>query len=251
MKTSPSFSFYASDFIMGTMLMSAEEVGGYIRLLCWQWEQGELPSDVDQLARISGLQVKKLTPVLKKFEATERGGFLNKRLEEVRLQREHFIEVQRLNGSKGGRPKKPMENPSVSNGLTQTKPEKTLPSPSPSPSPITNPPLAPQGESAGASGAQKAKGTLAELRAFAQELGLPESDGEFMFNHWTANGWKNGNAPSKDWRAGMRKWKSAHWMPSQREQRSNQKPRNQAYDASTATEGLTGDQIGLFDPKQK
>ena len=37
-----------------------------------------------------------------------------------------------------------------------------------------------------------------------------------MFEHWTANGWKNGAAASKDWKAGMRKWNLNRWFPSQR-----------------------------------
>lgn len=61
----------------------------------------------------------------------------------------------------------------------------------------------------------KARGTLEELKAFAEEIGLPASDGEFMFDHWSANGWKNGSNPSQDWRAGIRKWRTKGWLPSQ------------------------------------
>ena len=61
-----------------------------------------------------------------------------------------------------------------------------------------------------------ARGVLSELKSFAVELGLPESDGESMFDHWEANGWRNGSSPSRDWRAGMRKWKSQGWLPSQK-----------------------------------
>jgi hypothetical protein len=62
----------------------------------------------------------------------------------------------------------------------------------------------------------KGKGTQAELEAYAIELGLPASDGTAMFDHWTANGWRNGSSASKCWKAGMRKWKSQGWMPSQK-----------------------------------
>ena len=37
-----------------------------------------------------------------------------------------------------------------------------------------------------------------------------------MFHHWESNGWKNGSSPSKDWQAGIRKWKSQGWLPSQK-----------------------------------
>jgi len=63
----------------------------------------------------------------------------------------------------------------------------------------------------------KARGTLDELVSYALEIGLQAIDGEFMFDHWEANGWKNGNTPSKDWQAGMRKWKSQNWLPSQKQ----------------------------------
>ena len=61
-----------------------------------------------------------------------------------------------------------------------------------------------------------AKGDLSDLKSYAVELGMPESDGESMFDHWESNGWRNGSSPSKDWRAGMRKWKSQGWLPSQK-----------------------------------
>lgn len=95
------------------------------------------------------------------------------------------------------------------------------------------------------------KGTQAELEAYAVEIGLPASDGTAMFDHWTANGWRNGSTPSKCWKAGMRKWKGQNWMPSQKAPRQNgfngqRQPKHAAYNAETATLGLTGDQIGKF-----
>jgi len=63
---------------------------------------------------------------------------------------------------------------------------------------------------------EKGRGTIDELMDYAIELGLPEEDGAYMFDHWSANGWKNGTAPSRDWKAGMRKWKQSGWLPSQK-----------------------------------
>lgn len=63
---------------------------------------------------------------------------------------------------------------------------------------------------------ERARGSLSDLKSYALEIGLPESDGEAMHDHWTANGWKNGQSPSKDWKAGMRKWKANGWHPSQK-----------------------------------
>lgn len=64
--------------------------------------------------------------------------------------------------------------------------------------------------------ASKAKGSLEELKDYAEEIGLPASDGEYMFDHWTSNGWKNGSNTVKDWKAGMKKWKAQSWLPSQK-----------------------------------
>jgi hypothetical protein len=61
-----------------------------------------------------------------------------------------------------------------------------------------------------------ARGTQAELEAYAVQIGLPASDGASMFNHWEANGWVNGQNAIKDWRAGLRKWRDQGWLPSQK-----------------------------------
>ena len=71
-------------------------------------------------------------------------------------------------------------------------------------------------------------GTVDKLKAYAESIGLPESDGEAMHDHWTANGWKNGANPVKDWQAGIRKWKNSGWLPSQK-QPNSQKPKQQTF----------------------
>lgn len=62
--------------------------------------------------------------------------------------------------------------------------------------------------------------TLEELKSYAKEIGLPESDGEHLFNHWTDNKWTRGNKPLSDWRAAFRTWKSGGHLPSQRNHRN-------------------------------
>lgn len=58
--------------------------------------------------------------------------------------------------------------------------------------------------------------TLDEAKAFALELGQPASDGEACFYKWEGNGWKNGTSSIKDWKATMRSWKAAGYLPSQK-----------------------------------
>lgn len=90
------------------------------------------------------------------------------------------------------------------------------------------------------------RGTKEELVAYAIEIGLQASDGEFMFDHWTANGWKNGNAPSKDWKAGMQKWKRGGWMPSQKVSGNRSNAPKPVALQKDYLNGLTPEQIGDF-----
>lgn len=75
----------------------------------------------------------------------------------------------------------------------------------------------------------KSRGTLEECKAYAVEVDLPESDGEACFHKWDGNGWTNGGAPIKDWRATIRSWKASGYMPSQKTPRNGapKKPNGQ------------------------
>ena len=68
-----------------------------------------------------------------------------------------------------------------------------------------------------------ASASLFDLKAYAQEIGVPESDGEFMFDHWESNGWRNGANKVKCWKAGFRKWKASGWLPSQKQQHNGKR----------------------------
>ena len=62
----------------------------------------------------------------------------------------------------------------------------------------------------------KSRCTQKEAEDFCVSIGLPKSDGEAMFLHWTEKGW----AKVKDWKATIRKWKSFGYMPSQKRNRN-------------------------------
>lgn len=123
--SSPAFQFYASDFLTATQSWDVNEVGIYIRLLSNQWVNLKLPKDTERLARIAGCshdEFKKAWVILGfKFLEGEDGFLRNIRLESVRAEKNTFLEKQRLNGLKGGRPKK--ENPEHKPEETQAKPK--------------------------------------------------------------------------------------------------------------------------------
>ncbi len=125
MAAAPAFQFYASDFLTSTQSWDINEVGIYIRLLANQWANLKLPKETERLARIAGCDhetFKKAWVILGfKFLEGEDGFLRNRRLEVVREEKNIFLEKQRLNGLKGGRPKK--ENPKHNPDETQSKPK--------------------------------------------------------------------------------------------------------------------------------
>jgi len=65
-------------------------------------------------------------------------------------------------------------------------------------------------------GTRKARASRDELIAYALSVGMKALDGEFVFEQWETNGWKNGTNPVVDWKAGFRTRKLSGWLPSQK-----------------------------------
>jgi len=102
---SPAFSFYAKDFMLGTVTLTLAERGAYISLLAYQWDHGSVPDGPESLGRIcgcSGAQAKKLwTAVGKKFLRGVDGQWRNPRLEAERAKQLDRREMLAANGRKG------------------------------------------------------------------------------------------------------------------------------------------------------
>jgi uncharacterized protein YdaU (DUF1376 family) len=97
------------DWLKGTRGMKAEIRGVYINLLLFQWDNGFIPSDMEELCLIDPELPKVWDKLKVKFIEIEPGKLQNKKNEEVR----DFWKKQRKNGELGGRPKKekPKQNP--------------------------------------------------------------------------------------------------------------------------------------------
>ena len=101
-RKAPAFLFYADDFLAGTSDMSAEEVGGYIRLLCHQWTKGSIPNDPERVARMAGLMGSPCVGyVLAKFRLCDGHTLKNERLEKVRAEHQAFKARQSTAGANG------------------------------------------------------------------------------------------------------------------------------------------------------
>ncbi len=103
MSKSPAFQFYPDDFVGGKVgMMTPEEVGVYVLLLCLDWNQGGFIEDVERLARWCRIPPRRFAVVwaVLRENFTERDGrFFNGRLEQERAKQEEW----RIKSSEGGK----------------------------------------------------------------------------------------------------------------------------------------------------
>ena len=99
----PAFQFYPQDFLTGVMYLTMEERGLYITLLSIQWSKNVIPKK--RLALILGMEWENVPELIKEKFIDKGDHLINERLFNVSEDRKTYVEKQRLNGQKGGRPK--------------------------------------------------------------------------------------------------------------------------------------------------
>ena len=92
MSKDPAVLFYTSDFLTGTMTMTDEQVGKYIRLLCLQHQKGSL-SEKDMLNICKSYDA----DVFGKFSKTEDGLYFNDRMKTEAERRKSYSESRAKN----------------------------------------------------------------------------------------------------------------------------------------------------------
>lgn len=134
---------YIGDYLQDTTRLSTEQHGAYLLLIMDYWTNGPLPDDDAALAQVTRLQPaawKKTRPVIARFFSIEDGEWRHKRIDEEHARALKFVEKQKANGAKGGRPRKTqVETQNKPMGFDRDNPNgkpNETPSPSPSPSPI-------------------------------------------------------------------------------------------------------------------
>ena len=104
-----------------------EEIGIYIRLLCWNWNKRcvGLPNDIETIYRIGNcindsekISCKK---IINEFFVEVKNHYQNERQLQEFLYITKRIEASKENGKLGGRPKKPNKNPPTSTPTTTSK----------------------------------------------------------------------------------------------------------------------------------
>ena len=183
----PAFQFYADDFLAGTADMTPEEVGGYIRALCHQWNRGGLPDDNERLALMMGISnAHALQHIRTKFKIGEDGLLRNERLERTRQEQDDYRASRKQNAVIGWEKRRSMSNAHASD---------TVCSPSPTPSPEDN-----KRESSGEPATARREDpfpeanipTWEEVKQMAAMRAIPEAVARKFWDHYDSkNLWQN------------------------------------------------------------
>ena len=101
----PAFLFYSSDFLTGVSDLTMQERGQYITLLCLQHQKGHLNEKTICL-NLGLCSVSEIPDVMKKYHQDENGLYFQDVLDGIIQKRQEYADSRRLNGLKGGRPRK-------------------------------------------------------------------------------------------------------------------------------------------------
>ncbi len=64
---------------------------------------------------------------------------------------------------------------------------------------------------------------LDRVREFSKGEGISQSDADWFYWKGKGNGWTNGGEPIRDWKATIRSWKRAGYLPSQKQSNNGQR----------------------------
>lgn len=104
------FPLYYKRLLTSTIGWKDDEFGAYVRLLIHQFDNGAIPSEMNELKRISPSIQKHWPLIKKKFKDNGNGGLVNEVMNDVRIEADKKSERAKKNGLVGGRPKKPTAN---------------------------------------------------------------------------------------------------------------------------------------------
>jgi len=117
----PAFQFYATDYLSdaNVQMMTLEEEGAYIRLLCFCWIEGSIPNDPERLARLcKGGSTTLLTNVLNCFtqDPNDPSRLVHKRLEQEREKQRAWREKSAQGGRRSAHKRKTPKTISAQQG---------------------------------------------------------------------------------------------------------------------------------------
>ena len=117
------YNFHIGDYISHTIHLSLEEDLAYRRLLDMYYDtELPIPNNIPLVSRKLRISAEVVKTVLDEFFELNEEGFKNFRADNEIAEYQRFIEKQKANGSKGGRPKKSHRKPTANPTQSQKKP---------------------------------------------------------------------------------------------------------------------------------
>ncbi len=120
---SPAFQFYPAEFLAdeNVLLMSNQEIGCYVKLMCVCWRQGSIPSDINKIAKLcseNGSAMAQLWTAIKPcFNLDEKNPLrlIHPRLEKEKAKQKEF-KIERSSSGKRGADSRWNKGPLKNNG---------------------------------------------------------------------------------------------------------------------------------------
>jgi uncharacterized protein YdaU (DUF1376 family) len=186
MAKDPAILFYTSDFLSGTMLLSMEQRGKYITLLCLQHQSGRLSEK--HMLQICGTHD---PDIWAKFKQDEAGLFYNERLEIETERRRNYSESRSKN--RKGKKKDVNDTSKTYDNHMENETETVN--------------KAKRKRGAGEKEKEFVPPTLDEVSAYVTEKGFLKAMAETFHELYTSTNWKKKNGDSiKDWKLTMNTW---------------------------------------------
>lgn len=202
MAKDPAFLFYSADFYMGTVGMTDAQVGQYIRLMCLQHQQGHLSHEL-----VKTVVGSKMDPsVLAKFVQDENGMYYNARLEAETNRRNEYTKSRRNNARSKKHMGEHMDEHMGEHSVSEANTHMHKHMETETETETVN--INTRGGAGGDAKSGRTKFTppsVDEVAAYMQERGM-KPEAERFIDHYTANGWKVGRNPMKDWKSAVRNW---------------------------------------------
>jgi hypothetical protein len=183
MAKDPAFLFYPSDFLIGTMLLTNEQIGKYVKLLCFQHQFGGKLTKQHVLDIIGTWDEK----IMCKF-TEEDGYYFNKRLLNEIDKRKKYCESRRQNANAPAYAKH-MENENENKKQRIVKYYKEDFNSEKEKSNKFTPP------------------TINQVISYCKERGNSVNAQQFI-DFYTTKGWMVGKNKMKDWYAAVRTWEA-------------------------------------------
>ena len=207
------YKHYMGDYQRDTMRLSMEEDGAYRRLLDEYYATEEsLPLDHEECYRAARAITKSernaVDKILSKYFVKRNDGYHHARIDEEINKAKKQAETNRRIAEEREAKRKQNESSNGSSDEDSTNDEPNH-NHSQTPEPETNNHSQEKREVDKPPSKTKKfkKPTLAEIRAYCEEIGSTIKPASF-FNHYETVGWKVGKNPMKDWKAAVRGWTS-------------------------------------------